>query len=334
MWEPEIGWIPVRSGRGPATAGVWRAIVAGRPAVVKRLLTPEGDPAFLAPSSYAYWRREAEVAESGVVSATRGLRGAETLAVTEDDEGVTVVTAEVDPADNPGLFLARALGRFAAGPVPAVPWLARGQLRDRLARVEARGGWPMLGRTTASDVAAHLWGRRERFLALLDDAPQVLQHGDPTPANLVGRLGEDVVAIDWSSLGVGAVGADLGLLALGVREDFEPLLTAYVDGLGSSEQLEAVDVDAIATAASVSAVYTAFTRAEWALARVADGEGALAGKFRHPSVAPYLRALARLGPQVEALLPPSSGRVHRPRVTGGEGALGETDLEPLHPRRG
>jgi hypothetical protein len=50
------------------------------------------------------------------------------------------------------------------------------------------------------------------------------------------------------------------------------------------------------------AVYTALTRLDWALARVADGEGALAGKFRHPSVAPYIRAMQRQVGQIEALL--------------------------------
>jgi hypothetical protein len=45
-----------------------------------------------------------------------------------------------------------------------------------------------------------------------------------------------------------------------------------------------------------------FSRAEWALSRVAPGEGALAGKFSHPSVAPHLRALQRQASQIELLL--------------------------------
>ena len=54
--------------------------------------------------------------------------------------------------------------------------------------------------------------------------------------------------------------------------------------------------------ARVTAVYTALTRAEWALERVAGGEGALVSKYRHPAVAPHLRALQRQFPQLEALL--------------------------------
>jgi hypothetical protein len=60
--------------------------------------------------------------------------------------------------------------------------------------------------------------------------------------------------------------------------------------------------DEVLLGTRVVAVYTALGRAEWALARVAGGEGALAAKFRHPSVAPYLRALERVAGEIEALL--------------------------------
>ena len=62
------------------------------------------------------------------------------------------------------------------------------------------------------------------------------------------------------------------------------------------------DPEAITLAARVTAVYTVLTRAEWALAQAARGEGALAGKFRHPAVAPYLRAVQRQFPQIEWLV--------------------------------
>ena len=66
------------------------------------------------------------------------------------------------------------------------------------------------------------------------------------------------------------------------------------DGLATAEE--------VTLGMRVSAAYTALSRAEWALARVAGGEGALAGKYRHPAVAPYLRALQRQFGQIEALL--------------------------------
>lgn len=299
MWQPEPGWQRLPGGASPSAYGVWLAAEADGEVVVKRLLAPvPGDEPELGDRrSAAWWEREPQVALHGSVATTPGLRGPETIRVEEDAEGITLVQRRVSEADNPGLFVARALGRFAGAPPPDVPWLARGQLRERLARTERRGGWPTLGRTTLADVADHLWRHRSRHLAVLDAAPQTLQHGDPTSANLRGRTGDDVVAIDWSTLGTGAVGHDLGLWALSTREDFEPLLAAYVDGLADPGLALAA-----ASGARITAVYTVLSRLDWALHRVADGEGALAGKYSHPSVAPYVQAMQRQAAQIEALL--------------------------------
>ncbi|PUA79971.1 phosphotransferase [Nocardioides currus] len=299
MWQPEPGWQRLPAGASPSVVGVWLATETGREVVVKRLRGPvDGDEPELSDwRSFAWWEREPQVALHGLVAQTPGLRGPVTVRVDQDEEGTTLVQEVVAEVDNPGLFAARALGRFARTPVPEEPWLARGQLRERLARTERRGGWTTLARTTLADVADHLWRQRGRHLDALDTAPQVLQHGDPTPANLRGRAGDEVVAIDWSSLGTGAVGHDLGLWALATREDFEPLLAAYVEGLADP------DLAPVAAAgARTTAVYTSLSRLDWALRRVADGEGALAGKYSHPSVAPYVHAMQRQAAQIEALL--------------------------------
>ena len=123
-------------------------------------------------------------------------------------------------------------------------------------------------------------------------------YGDPAPTNLVGRDGDDLLAIDWATLGHGPVGLDLGLYSLSSREDFEPLLDAYLLGLPD----DLAGRDEVVTGARIVAVYTALSRAEWALARVAGGEGALASKYRHPAVAPHLRTLQRQFDQIEALM--------------------------------
>ena len=299
MWQPEPGWQRLPGGTSPSAYGVWLALEGGVEVIVKRLLAPvDGDLAELSDwRSVAWWEREPQVALHGLVAATAGLRGPPTLRVEEDDEGITMMQQRVAEASKPGLFVARALGRFARTPSPDEPWLARGQLRERLARIERRDGWHTLARTTLADVADHLWRQRERHLVTLDEAPQVLQHGDPTPANLRGRDGDDVIAIDWSSLGIGAVGHDLGLWALATREDFEPLLAAYVEGLADPSLAVAA-----AAGARITAVYTSLSRLDWALRRVADGEGALAGKYSHPSVAPYVHSMQRQAAQIEALL--------------------------------
>jgi hypothetical protein len=299
MWEPDPGWHPVTGGTGTSTVGVWRTEHEGQALVVKRIAAPtSADPPEYADSHhFAYWRREADVAICGVVDATPGLRGT-LVDVAEDDEGITLTREWVEDAALNGLYVAHAVGRFAGADLGRHRWLAVGQLRDRMRRVERRGGWPTLARTTVSDVADRLWTRRETLLRELDALPQVPQHGDPAAQNLPGRAGDEVVAIDWSTLGHGPVGADLGLFLQNAREDAEPLLDAYLmglpDGLATREE--------VTLGMQVSAAYTALSRAEWALARVAGGEGALAGKYRHPAVAPYLRRLQRQFPLVEALL--------------------------------
>ena len=197
-----------------------------------------------------------------------------------------------------GLWLAACLGGFAAVDLGRHAWLARDQLRTRLGLVERRGGWRTLARTPMADIADHLWTHRVPWLDRCDALPQVAQHGDPSAANIPGRTAGGAVAIDWAHLGRGPVGADLGYLSLATREDIEPLVEAYVAALPAG----LASTDDVMTGARVMAVYTALTRLDWALARVADGEGALAGKFRHPSVAPYIRAMQRQVGQIEALL--------------------------------
>src|SRR4051794_12865770 len=165
MWEPEPGWLALPGGSGVSTVGVWRTVVGDRAVAVKRVAAPdEYDPAELTdPRHFAYWRRAADVATYGLVDATPGLRGP-TTAVEEDADGVTIVQDWVEDAANSGLFAAHAMGRFAGAQLAHVRWLARDQLRDRLARVERRGGWSTLARTTASDIADALWQRRARLL--------------------------------------------------------------------------------------------------------------------------------------------------------------------------
>lgn len=300
MWQPEPEWERLPRGAGAATAGLWRTERGGRTVVIKRLTAPlPGDPAeFTDPASPGWWRREADVAIDGIVDSTQGLRAVPTLEVHEDEQGISLVQPFL-PGDGPGgLFVAAALGRFAATDLPPRPWLARQQLRSRLTRIAGRGGWPTLARTSIADLSEHLWSRRTDYLDRLDALPQVPQHGDPVPGNMHARSGTDVLALDWGTLGTGPVGADLGYWSLSTREEFDPLVDAYLSSLGS----QLCDPDAVLLGARVTAAYTVLSRAEWALARVAGGDGALAGKFRHPSVSPHLLAVQRQFPQLEALV--------------------------------
>jgi hypothetical protein len=304
MWQPEPGWTPLRPGGGPATVGLWRAELRGRAAVVKRLGHPtEDDPAGLSEPTHAgYWRREAEVALAPEVVDGPGLRPPQFLRVDEDDEGVTLWSVEVVDVPPPALQVARALGRFAAAPYDEVRWAARSTLVDRLAMAEERGGWPTLARTPMADVADLLWSRRGHWLRRYAAVPAGRLHGDAVPANFPSGTDGDVIAVDWQGFGIGPLGTDVGYLALSAREDFEVLLGAFLDGVRAERRTTPGEETAIRQAAVVMSTYSAVSRAEWALSRVAPGEGALHGKFSHPSVSPYLRTLQRQLPQLEALL--------------------------------
>ncbi|MGN0063865.1 MAG: phosphotransferase [Nocardioides sp.] len=299
MWQPEPGWERL-PGAGPSTWGVWRTHEGGEPVVVKRLVAPDPyDPAAaLAIHDVNHWRRAAEVALSGVVATSPGVRGARLVRADEDEGGITLVHAWVAPHPPTGLWLADRLGAFAGTELGGHAWLARDQLRTRLGLVERRGGWTLLARTPIADVSHHLWERRASWLDACDGLPQVAQHGDPSIPNAPGRDGDVALAVDWAHLGTGPVGADLGYLSLSTREEFDPMLDAYVAALpaGCAER------DQVLLGAAVTAVYTALTRVDWALRRVADGEGALAGKFRHPAVAPYIRAMQRQVRLLELLI--------------------------------
>lgn len=308
MWQPDPSWTPLGGGGGPASAGLWRTERQGRAAIVKRLRRPEpGDPDGLSrPGHAGYWRREVELALDPTPATTAVLAPPEYLAVEEDEDGATVIAAEIPGPPPTSLEVARALGAFAAtatGPAPV--WLARDTLGDRLAIAEERDGWPTLRRTTVADVSEHLWERRRHWLSRIAEGPQGRAHGDATPANLLGRHhppGEPgpLLAADWQAFGTAPVGADLGYFALSAVEDYDVLLDAYLDGVGSVRG-DVAEED-VRLAARVVTVYTVLSRAEWALARAAAGEGPLAGKFHHPAVAPHLRALQRQAERVEALL--------------------------------
>ena len=299
MWEPDPAWQPLVG--GPGSGGLWRVIDGDRSWVVKRLARPDvDDPWVQRPDHAGYWRREAEVAAHPEFVDGPGLVPAPSGPLEEDDEGVTVWSEEVLGVPPPGLFVARALGRFAAGEYVAPAWACRRLLADRLEMAALRDGWPTLARTTLADVADHLWQRRGHWLARLDEGPQGRLHGDAVPGNFLARQGDDVVAVDWQCAGVGPVGSDIGYYALSAREEFDVLLAGFLEGVGQVR--EGVDPVAVEVAARVTAVYSVLSRAEWALAQVARGEGALAGKYRHPAVAPHLRAVERQFPQIEGLL--------------------------------
>lgn len=294
MWQPEPDWVTVSGGRGPSTLGVWRV---DRTWIVKRVCVPaaDADPAFTQVTSPAYWRREAEFALAGLP--LQGVSAPAVLRLDEDDEGYTLWSSAHDRTLVEGVRVAQALAGLASTDIDRAPWHAIGHLRAKVAQAEAHDGWRTLARTTVADLADAFWSQRRGFLERLEAMPQVPAHGDLVQANVLTLHDGRMVVIDWGSFGWSAPGEDLGLYALSAGADVSALVWHYTEAGHNLPPYEDV-----LWAARVVIAFTVLGRAEWVLARVAPGEGALANKYRHPAVAPYLRALQDQLPVIEAIL--------------------------------
>jgi hypothetical protein len=263
-WEPEPEWTALTAGTGVSNGGVW---LTPDGLVVKRLLRGVERP-----DHYAYWRRQADVAGSGVVEATAGLRAPRCVKVDTDADGVTVWTEAVATAALSGVELAEAVGRFARNEIEPADWFARRILRDRLANDEQGPGWAPLA--TEQRLPAELrhdcgvlWARRHELLTELDGLPQQVIHGDAHPVNLLGREGDDVIAVDWEQFGTGPLGFDLAYLLVSTDTPIDALLSAYQLGSGS-----AWPTDAVRRGAVVTAAITAVARAAWSLRQPVPGD--------------------------------------------------------------
>jgi hypothetical protein len=216
-----------------------------------------------------YWKREWLAFDSGLLSSLPGgLRAPRCLLTTVHGEDECWVWMEdVRGRNHRELLLtdygviAEALGStqgaYAGGAaqLPSNAWLSRSWLRgwveacarlvdalrddDRWNDERLRGLRELRPRVLA------LWNERETLLGVSEGAPATLTHWDFWPANIYVATGDDCVAIDWSQVGLGAVGQDLDQLTLDtvwmqVRPDEpldrleQPILDSYLRGLHSS----------------------------------------------------------------------------------------------------
>jgi hypothetical protein len=193
------------------------------------------------PTSTWYWKREALVYESGFLEQLAGgLVAPRCYAVHEPTEGeVWIWLEDLQDAEGPRWPLeryglaARHLGAFnghylTQEPVPTAPWLSQQWLRAWLAQTEPVMAQfaellrqPLAQRFYPAEIAQAyqgLWGERERFLSALDRLPQTLCHRDAGRGNLSARHDPDgreqTVAIDWSDVGIGALGEELAAFVL------------------------------------------------------------------------------------------------------------------------
>jgi hypothetical protein len=223
------------------------------------------------PESWSYWRREVDAYESGFLDDLPGsLRAPRSFGTHEFEprlvglwlEDVVDAAREWSMADFAAAAssLGELNGAYASGlPLPESSWLSRDWLRRY---VEYSAPMVDLLERSASDrwvrewfppdvleTTLEIWTEREWCFGVLARLPQTVCHMDASNRNLFRRSEADgdisTVAIDWAFVGRGAIGEELGPLAVasvGLGEvDFNAaselersVLEGYLDGLSRS----------------------------------------------------------------------------------------------------
>lgn len=199
------------------------------------------------PRHWAHWRREPLAYASGLLPSGI-LRAPHCYGVADDVVYLEDVTG---PPEDPALAAYRLGVWQASAEIPDVPWLAGHQLAQRIAvsDLDWAGADPRL---------AAVWARREELLDSLADVPRVLSHGDFHAEHLIAH-GDCTVVLDWGTLGVSPVGADLAHLVLSTGRE---VLDDFLAGLGG-----AFPAQAVRTGYRVTLALTAVSRIHWMLSR-------------------------------------------------------------------
>lgn len=183
------------------------------------------------PRHWNYWRREAEAYRSEALHESlqgTGL-GLAHAVVHDSPAGDEVVLELEDVQGTPGAELtleqhaevARAVGRWQSQPALDEPWLSRRFLREYstskpflvdLAREDQR--WEHAALSSWPPGVREGWERmvaeRARLLDVMEALPRVTAHLDLWVSNEIRRPSGEVVLLDWSFSGDGAIGEDLG----------------------------------------------------------------------------------------------------------------------------
>lgn len=200
------------------------------------------------PHRWTYWRREPLGYQARLPDAYAGsgITAPACLGVHVDDRAAVLLLAWADgepgeswPVESFGpaaAALGRAQAPFLAGrPFPDVPWLSENFLRDYSSEKPAdyglladddawrhpvaRAAFPAGLRDGACFVHAHA----ERLYRISEALPRTLCHLDFWPKNLFRRPDGEIVLIDWSFAGLGAIGEDPGnIVPDSVFDHFRP----------------------------------------------------------------------------------------------------------------
>ena len=232
-----------------ASVGIWRVRLGDRSAVLKLVAhSPGGSENWRSgpdPSHWYYWRREVLAYETGLLRSLPGrLRAPRCSRVATRPDGSIALWLE-DLGDSTATdwsierygIAARHLGQtqgsfLTTTPLPHDDWLSRGWLHAYLGQRD--GDFALLRdpsvrsdpRVTAhvpdsmADEAIALRQDQRLFLDVIDRMPKTLCHLDLHPANLFADGADATVAIDWSFVGIGAIGEDAGNLVPDAVLDF------------------------------------------------------------------------------------------------------------------
>jgi hypothetical protein len=230
------------------TAGIWR-IRAGSLSTVLKVVSPPGVRATSEewdssedPSHWNYWEREALAYERGVTSvySAAGISGPRLLSLNRRPNGevsLWLEDAQSEDGSVPGTRwrmedyrrfaygLGLAQGSLAlTGSALDHPWLTRRFLRDYVLSKQMERSilysdeaWrrPLVRDNFPSGLRrglVRLHEERERFFSLMERLPRTLCHLDVWPNNLFARKDGTFTLVDWSFVGEGALGEDIGNL--------------------------------------------------------------------------------------------------------------------------
>lgn len=217
------------------TANVERVTYAdGRTAVRKELRRPSNSSgpwaASTDPRHWNYWRRELEVYRDDELREQLADAGLVLPAAQVDERPDGAVLLMDDIAGTPGTHfslaehaaLARACGRWQARPAPERPWTSTGFLRDysttrdvpwQLMTDDAAWQQPLIRETWPAELREAWTGllvHRDALLDLVATLPRARCHLDFWVSNVIQRPSGELALFDWSFLGDGALGEDIG----------------------------------------------------------------------------------------------------------------------------
>jgi hypothetical protein len=233
---------------GLATVGIWRVRGAGWSVVLKLIHdSDDGDERWRSttdPDHPFYWAREALAFRSGLLDQLQGgLRAPACYGVVDRDDGsVAVVMEDVTgepaigwPLERYGLaarHAGHAQGCLLDSAELGQSWLSRDWLRAYLDRrrndaeiLADSKAWthPLVRSALPVERAVEfrdVWAAQGQLLDVLDSQPRTLCHLDVNPRNLF-AVDDATVAIDWAFAGVGAMGEDMGGLAVDPVAEFD-----------------------------------------------------------------------------------------------------------------